>query len=627
MADTATPAGETLAFQAEVGRLLDIVAHSLYSDRRVFLRELISNASDACDRLRYEALTRPDLAAPDTEFRIELLIDTAARTLTVADNGIGMNRAELIENLGTIARSGTAAFVKSLTGDAKKDVPLIGQFGVGFYSAFMVADGVTVETRHAGEEQGWRWASDGKGEFTLSPIARTTPGTSVILHMREDAGEFLEPENLRGIVRQYSDHVAIPIKLGGERGETLNQASALWVRPKSEVTPEQYKDFYHHVSHGFDEPWLTLHWRAEGKIEYSGLLFVPGSRPMDLYHPERKHAVKLYVRRVFITDGEKDLLPGYLRFLRGVVDSEDLPLNISREMLQNNPVLSLIRAGVVNRVLGELAKKAIDAPEGYAQFWENFGTVLKEGLYEDPIHRDKLFALLRFGSTHGAGLHSLPDYVSRLKPGQDAIYYLAGEDLKALEASPQLEGYRKRGVEVLLLTDPVDEFWIAQVPEYQGKKFKSVTRGSADLSKMPLPEGATEATPDATAESEITPLLALFRLALQDSVKDVRVSQRLTDSPVCLVADENDLDIHIERMLRLHKQLNQASKRILEINAAHPVIKALAADLGKGGASDRLNDAAFLLLDQARLLEGEAIPDTAAFARRLTAALSRSVGS
>ena len=620
MSQTAAP--ETLSFQAEVGRLLDIVAHSLYSDRRVFLRELISNASDACDRRRYEALTRPELAPADAEYRVELTLDAKARTLTIGDNGIGMNRADLVENLGTIARSGTAAFVKSLTGDTKKDMPLIGQFGVGFYSAFMVADRVTVETRKVGEEQAWRWSSDGKGEFTLEAIERTSIGTSVILQVREDAGEFLDPENLRAIVRQYSDHVAIPIRLGGEKSETLNRASALWTRPRNEITAEQHKEFYHHVAHAFDEPWLTLHWRAEGKIEYTGLLYIPSARTLDLFHPDRKHGVKLYVRRVFITDDEKDLLPGYLRFLRGVVDSEDLPLNISREMLQNNPVLTLIRNGVISRVLGELEKKAKDAAEDYAKFWENFGTVLKEGLYEDPPNRDKLFGLVRFASTHGPGLHGLADYVGRMKEGQEAIYYIAGEEQASLATSPHLEGYRKRGVEVLLLNDPVDEFWTAQVGAYQGKKFKSVTRGGADLSKIPPPEGAKEKT--AEAEADTAPLIALLRLTLQDAVKDVRVSQRLTDSPVCLVADENDLDIHLERMLRLHKQIEKESKRILEINAEHPLIRSLVTAVGKGSDSDRLNDAAFLLLDQARLLEGEPIPDPAAFARRMTSVLGRS---
>jgi len=620
--DTAANGGaEKLSFQAEVGRLLDIVAHSLYSDRRVFLRELISNASDACDRLRYESLTRPELAPPDAKFRIELALDKTARTLTITDNGIGMSRTELIENLGTIARSGTAAFMKSLTGDKQKDMPMIGQFGVGFYSAFMVADQVTVETRRAGDAAAWRWVSDGKGEFTIESIERAAPGTSVVLHMRADADEFLDPENIRRIVRQYSDHIALPILLGGERGETLNRASALWMRPKAEITAEQYKEFYHHVGHGFDEPWLTLHWRAEGKIEYAGLLFVPSSRPVDLYHPERKHGVKLYVKRVFITDGQKDLLPGYLRFLRGVVDSEDLPLNISREMLQNNPVLTLIRNGVVSRVLTELEKKAKDAPEEYAKFWDNFGPVLKEGLYEDPVNHEKLWALARFATTHGPGLHSIADYVGRMKPEQDAIYYIAGEDVAALSGSPQLEGFKKRGIEVLLLADPVDEFWAAQVGAYDKKPFKSVTRGAADLSKLGSIEEKPESAPK--DDTDVAPLLAMFRLTLSDAVKDVRVSQRLTDSAVCLVADDSDLDIHLERLLRAHKQINAASKRILEVNADHPVIRKLAAAVGKDQSMETINDAAFLLLDQARLLEGEPLPDVSAFARRMTAMLAR----
>jgi molecular chaperone HtpG len=614
---------EKLSFQAEVGRLLDIVAHSLYSDRRVFLRELISNASDACDRLRYEALTRPELAPPDAKFRIELALDKPARTLAVTDNGIGMSRSELIENLGTIARSGTAAFVKGLTGDQQKDMPLIGQFGVGFYSAFMVADKVVVETRRAGEDQGWRWTSDGRGEFTIEPVGRPAPGTSVILHMREDADEFLDPERIRVIVRQYSDHIALPILLGGERGETLNRASALWMRPKSEVTADQYKEFYHHVGHVLDDPWLTIHWRAEGKIEYAGLLYIPSTRPLDLYHPERRHGVKLYVKRVFITDGQKDLLPGYLRFLRGVVDSEDLPLNISREMLQNNPVLALIRNGVIGRVLGDLEKKAKDAPEEYARFWDNFGAVLKEGLYEDPSGRDRLFGLVRFASTHGTGLHSLADYVGRMKPGQEAIYYIAGDDVAALRGSPQLEGFKSRGIEVLLLSDPVDEFWVAQVGGFQGKGFKSVTRGAADLSKIAAPETDKKDEAQPKDDTDLAPLLAMFRLALTGAVKDVRLSERLTDSPVCLVADESDLDIHLERLLRQHKQIDAASVRILEINPRHAVIKRLATTVGKDGAVETINEAAFLLLDQARLLEGEPLPDVSAFARRMTAMLGR----
>lgn len=618
---------EKRSFQAEVSRLLDIVAHSLYSDRRIFLRELISNASDACDRLRYEAITRPELAAADANFRVTLAVDKAARTLTLSDNGIGMNRDELVENLGTIARSGTAAFMKNLTGDAKKDMALIGQFGVGFYSSFMVADRVTVTTRKAGETEAWRWESDGKGDYTITPATREARGTTIVLHLRSDADEFLDPANLRTIVRQYSDHIALPIVLLGDKEETLNRASALWMRPRNEVTKEQHKEFYAHVAHSFDEPWLTLHWRAEGKIEYTSLLYIPSAAPFDLYHPERRHGVKLYVKRVFITDRADDLLPRYLRFLRGVVDSEDLPLNVSREMLQHNPVLALIRAGVVKRVLSELEKKAKDDSADYAKFWENFGPVLKEGLYEDPEHRDTLLSLVRFRTTTRPGeWTSLADYVGRMKPGQETIFTIAGDDAKALATSPQLEGYTKRGIEVLLLTDPIDEFWVPSVGKFQNKPFKSVTRGAADLSKIPLPEGEAK-TEDAAQPADISALIALLRLSLQNEVKDVRASQRLTDSAVCLVADESDLDIHLERLLRQHKQLDGESKRILEINPDHALIKALAAEVPKPGSADRLGDLAKLLLDQARIAEGDKLPDPAGFARRLNAALIKALGT
>jgi molecular chaperone HtpG len=616
---------EKRSFQAEVSRLLDIVAHSLYSDRRIFLRELISNASDACDRLRYEAITRPDLTADDPSFRVSLAVDKTARTLTLADNGIGMNHDDLVENLGTIARSGTAAFMKNLTGDAKKDVALIGQFGVGFYSSFMVADRVTVTTRKAGEAEAWRWESDGRGDYTITPSERAARGTTIVLHLRADADEFLDPANLRAIVRQYSDHIALPIVLLGEKEETLNRASALWMRPRSEVTKEQHKEFYAHVAHSFDEPWLTLHWRAEGKIEYTSLLYIPSAPPFDLYHPDRKHGVKLYVKRVFITDRADDLLPRYLRFLRGVVDSEDLPLNVSREMLQHNPVLALIRAGVVKRVLSELEKKAKDNAADYGSFWSHFGPVLKEGLYEDPEHRDTLLSLARFRTTaKPEEWTSLADYAGRMKAGQDAIFTIAGDDAKTLAASPQLEGYAKRGIEVLLLTDPIDEFWVNAVGRVQDKPFKSVTRGAADLSKIPLPEGETKKE-DTAQPADISALVALLRLSLKDEVKDVRASQRLTDSAVCLVADESDLDIHLERILRQHKQLDTESKRILEINPDHALIKALAAEVPKPGSADRLGDLARLLLDQARIAEGDPLPDPAAFARRLNAALVKAL--
>jgi molecular chaperone HtpG len=619
---------ERFGFQAEVSRLLDIVAHSLYSEREVFLRELVSNASDACDRLRYGALTQPELLGDDRELGIRLVPDREAGTLAVVDNGVGMGRDELVGNLGTIARSGTSAFLGSLSGDAKKDVSLIGQFGVGFYSAFMVADRVEVLSRRAGEEGGWRWSSDGRGEFSVAEAEGLPRGTRVVLHLKEDAKEFLEEHRLRAVVRRYSDHVAIPIRLGeGADAPTLNRASALWMRPRAEVSEDEYKEFYRHVGHAHDAPWLTLHWRAEGKIEYTALLFVPESKPFDLFDPQRRHRVKLYVRRVFITDEAEGLVPSYLRFLRGVVDSEDLPLNVSREMLQNNAVVSRIRAGVTRRVLGDLAKKAEDAEakEAFAAFWDNFGAVLKEGLYEDHEHRDQLLKLVRFRSTGSDGLVSLADYAGRMKEGQDAIYYITGSDLESLLRSPQLEGYRAKGVEVLLLTDAVDEFWIPHVGEYEGKRLKSVTRGGADLSKVKGEDKAEDKPREAVPEGAMGGLVALLKTALGGAVKDVRASERLTDSAVCLVAEEGDLDMHLARLLKQHRQLEEEAPRVLEVNPTHPLIRRLAEAAGQEGAASRpeLADLAWLLLDQARIVEGEPLPDPAAFSRRLSSLMEK----
>jgi molecular chaperone HtpG len=613
---------ETRTFQAEVSRLLDIVAHSLYSEKEIFLRELISNASDACDRLRYAAITEPNLSEGDANYRVVLTPVKSSKTLTIADNGIGMNHDELVENLGTIARSGTAAFMRDLTGDAKKDVSLIGQFGVGFYSAFMVADKVEVLSRKAGEEQGWRWESDGKGEFTIEPEPNLKRGTRITLHIREGDEEYLEPHRLRQIVKTYSDHIALPIVLAdGNKEDTINTASALWTRPRSEITEEQYKEFYHHVGHSFDEPWLTLHARAEGVVEYTYLLFVPASKPFDLFEPERKTQVKLYVRRVFITD-ESEMLPPYLRFMRGVVDSEDLPLNISREMLQANPIVARMRRQLTGRVLSELQKKATDAPEEYVKFWENFGAVLKEGLYEDRDQRDTLLGLARFRSTTRDGWVSLDDYVAAMKPGQEAIYTITGDNLDLVRQSPQLEGFRARGVEVLLMTDPIDEFWVTAIGTYKDKPFKSTTRGGADLDKIAAADDKPEeAKPEPPAK--LGSLIAIFKLALGDAVKDVRSSARLTDSAVCLVADEGDMDMHLERLLKAHRQLDNTAKRILEINPNHRLIERLAASVGETGASDQLSEFAWLLLDQARIIEGEQLPDPPAFARRLATLLER----
>ena len=624
--------GETREFQAEVAKLLDLVVHSLYSNREIFLRELISNASDACDKLRYAALTDAKLLEDGAgEFAIHIALDKAAKTLTIADNGIGMNHDELIANLGTIAKSGTADFLKSVadskTGAKGKDVNLIGQFGVGFYSAFMVADKVEVVSRKAGDAKGWSWSSDGKGAFTVSEYSEASRGARITLYMKDDAGEFLEPLRLRQIVKTYSDHIALPvildpikdgpIKEGEEpEAETLNNASALWMRAKSEVTPEQYKEFYHHVGHAFDEPWHTLHYRAEGAIEYTALLFVPTQKPFDLFHPERKGHVKLYVNRVFISEQLEGLMPRYLRFVRGVVDSSDLPLNISREMLQSNPTLKKIQSGIAKRLLKDLKERA-EKPEEYAVFWDAFGPVFKEGLYEDFERRDDLLELARFKSTAVDGVTSLKDYVGRMKDGQEEIYYITGENTAALKASPQVEGFLAKGIEVLLLTDPIDEFWVPTVGTFETKPFKSVAEAGTDLSAIKSAD-KQDAQGDSPTD-DIKSLIEKLKASLGDAVADVRVSSRLTGSPVCLVADSGGMSLHLARMLKQHgENPGGGIRRVLEVNPKHPLIKRLA---GVGG--DALDDAAHLLLDQARIVEGESVPDPAAFAKRLSAFLEK----
>lgn len=617
---------QTLQFQAEVTRLLHIVTHALYSQKEIFLRELISNASDACDKLRFAAQTEADLWAGDSDLKVVLTPDKAAGTLTVSDNGIGMSRDELVGNLGTIARSGTGEFAAKMTGDSAKDMALIGQFGVGFYSAFMVAEKVEVVSRKAGESQAWRWTSDGSGQFTIGEAERSARGTTIILHLRKGEEEFLESLRLSHIVRTYSDHIALPVVLeqGDGKSETLNSASALWARPKSEVTEDQYQSFYHHVSHAFDDPWLTLHARAEGKLDYSLLLFVPSSRPHDLFDPARKSALRLYVRRVFITDRCDELVPAWLRFLRGVVDSADLPLNVSREMLQHNPVLARIKQAISRRVLTELEKKAGKDAADYEKFWEAFGPVLKEGLYEDAEHREAILKLARFRSSQRDGWVSLDDYIAAMKDGQSAIYVINGEQIEQLKHSPQLEGFRAKGVEVLLLTDPVDDFWLSVVRDYAGKPLKSASRAGADLDGI---AGATDEkkAEDRPDDAALGTLIAALKQILGDTVKDVRESKRLTDSAVCLSAAEGDLDLHLERLLRQHKQLDKASTRILEINPAHPLIRALAGRAQKAGAVDALEDAAYLLLDQARLVEGEPPADPLQFAQRLAKLMEKAI--
>lgn len=627
----ATNKAETHAFQAEVSKLLDLMVHSLYRDKEIFLRELISNASDACDKLRYAAITKPALLADDPDLKVTLSIDKAARTITVADNGAGMSHDELIDNLGTIARSGTEAFLDQMSGEDKPDMALIGQFGVGFYSAFMVAGRVEVITRKAGEDSGWRWESKGQGAFKIAPDEEATRGARIVLHLRKGEDEFLEPERIRHIVKAYSDHIALPIQLvsaGGE-AETLNQASALWSRAKSDITEEQYREFYHHVSHLPGDPWLAIHMHAEGRLEYTGLLYVPDTPPFDLFDPARKHRVKLYVKRVYITDECEGLLPGYLRFMRGVVDANDLPLNISRETLQHNAIVAKISSGLVKRVLSEIEKKAKKAPEDYGAFWQNFGAVLKEGLYEGPEHGEALLKLVRFrSSASGEDWQSLDDYVEGMREGQDAIYYVSGEDAVTLARSPQIEGFKARGLEVLFMTDPVDQFWLPVVGNYKDKPFRSITQGTVDLERFDTAEtsGSETKEADEAAEGDMDKLIALVKLTLGDGVKDVRRSERLTDSPVCLVADEGDLDIHFARLLRQHQQNVPEQQRVLEINPSHPLTCTLAKLVGQKGASDALEDAAHLLLDQARILEGEPVQDPVAFTRRFSNLLTRSLG-
>jgi molecular chaperone HtpG len=618
-------------FQAEVARLLHLMVHSVYSERDIFLRELISNAADALDKLRYAAITKPELMADDPELRITLRADEEAGTLSVADNGIGMGRAELISNLGTIARSGTRAFLEKAEKQGDKPT-LIGQFGVGFYSAFMVADRVDFISRVAGSKQAHLWSSDGLGGFQVAKApkehADAVPrGTLVMLHLKDDAREFLKEAELTRIVRAYSDHVPFQIdflteKDGKVERRQLNSGSPLWTRPRAEITQEHYNEFYHHTAGQFDEPALTIHYKAEGRHEYTVLLFVPSMRPFDLYDPARTGRVRLYVRRVFITD-EADILPPWLRFVRGVIDSEDMPLNISREMLQNNPIVAAIRRAVTNRVLAEIGKCAKKEPEKFITIWEPFGAVIKEGLYEDPERRDELFKAVRFKTTRGEDWRSLAAYVADMRENQTAICYLTGESEAQLRASPQLEGFAARGVEVLLLSDPVDNFWVTTALGYEGKPFQSITQGEADLSNIPLldeKKKQEEAKPDAATAEAVGRLKAV----LADAVSDVRVSARLVDSPACLVAGAGGPDRGLDKLLE--KQAGaQGVLPILEINAAHPLVKALQGGSGAKAAKKKagrkhgtdFDDLAWLLLDEARILDGLTPADPAKFAERV----------
>ena len=620
----AEPALETHGFTAEVGRLLDLVVHSLYSEREIFLRELVANAADATDRRRFESLTRPELAPPEGA-RVRIVPDKPGRLLTIADDGIGMDREEMIANLGTIARSGTRVFGETLAAAKPEDRPsLIGQFGVGFYSAFMVADRVEVTSRKAGTDQAWTWASDGRGGYTMAAAQREQPGTDIVLHMKPDAEEYLEPYRLEAVVRKWADHITLPITIANDgKDQPANEGTALWRKSKSEVGEQAYEEFYRHLGMNFDKPWATLHWRAEGAMEFSALLFIPGSKPFEAVEQERTSKVRLHVRRMFITDAA-ELLPPWLRFVQGVVDTEDLPLNVSREMLQTTPVLARIRRAVTNRVITELKTRSrkpsapvaedaetVEEDASYDRLWENFGAVMKEGVWDDAEHRDDITPLLRFHSSTQQGWTSFEAYVERMQPDQEKIYYLVGENEAALRSSPQIEGFRARGIEVLLLTDPIDAFWPERLDGFAGKKLANVTQSGADL------------TADGDM-ADISALCAALKASLGDAVHEVRASHRLVDSAVLLAAGAGP-DLQMQRLLRRAGRSGYQPAPDLEINPRHPLIAALAAvqaSAAEGDKPQKIEDIAGVLLDLARVQEGEAPRDPGDFARRITTLLT-----
>jgi molecular chaperone HtpG len=624
---TAENTAESHVFEADVARLLHMMVHSVYSDKDVFLRELISNAADACEKLRYEAIAHPGLLSNDPDSRILLTLDADGGKLIVEDNGIGMSRDEMIEALGTIARSGTRAFMERIEANKQGEgAQLIGQFGVGFYSCFMVADRVDVVSRRAGAEDAWLWSSDGKGGYSVAPVdvSEAPPrGTRITLHLMEDAKSYASRWSVERIVKEQSGHVPVPIKIAekpGEEATQLTDGTALWTKSKNDITTEEYTDFYRGVSGQYDEPALTVHFRAEGRHEYSALAFVPGSQPFDLFDPDRKGRMKLYVKRVFITD-EAELLPRYLRFVRGLVDTSDLPLNVSREMIQESPILTAIRKGVTNRIITAIEKQAESDHDAFLKIWENFGSLIKEGIYEDFERRSQLLALSRFRTTaSGDGYRSLADYARDAKEGQQAIYYLVGGSLEQLKASPQLEGFRARGIEVLLLTDSVDSFWVTNAPEFEGKSLKSITQGSADLAQFKKLDA--DKPENESAPADVQAFLDYAKQKLADEVSDVRASDRLVESAVCLVAAEQGYDRQLEKILQGAGRLQSGAKPILEINMDHPLVKAIAA---KADASSLRDDAAFLLLDQARVLDGDKPADPRAFAERLARLMEKAL--
>lgn len=603
---------DKLNFQADVSKMLDIVVNSLYSEKQIFLRELISNASDACDKLKYMALTHPDIARESGEMKIWITPDAEKNTLTVADNGIGMNRDDLINHLGTIAKSGTADFVKNAS-DNGSAVDLIGQFGVGFYSAFMVADKVEILTRRAGEDKAWFWVSNGVDGFEIREAEKKTNGTEIKLFLKQDEKNYTDSIYLRQIIRTYSDHINYPIVLclGKAGEETVNSASALWTRNKAEITPEQYKEFYHHVSKNFDEPWMTLHFKTEGSIEYTGLLYIPGTAPYDLFQPDRKQGLKLYVNRVFISEKVEELLPSYLRFVRGIIDSSDLPLNISREMLQQSPLIAKIRQGTVSRILKELKKRSKDY-EDYKKFWDAFGIAFKEGIYEDFANREEIAGLSRFVSTNDTGkLTSLDDYIGRAQPEQKAIYYITGDEVKTLVNNPQLEAFKEKGLEVLLLTDPIDEFWTQTLGTYKTFAVKHVSQADIDLSFKREGQKAEE--------GDLKKLTDLLGEMFKNEVGKVTTTDKLTKSPVSLTVEAGQMSIHLERLMRNHQQQTAfASTRILELNPYHPLIIRLAEAMGDEALKPKVEEVARLLLDQAKIAEGECISDPSFYSEKMS---------
>lgn len=617
---------EKKKFDAEVGKILNLMIHSLYSNKEIFMRELISNSSDACDKLRYLSQSDSKLLAADPSLKISVKVDKDKRQVIIRDNGIGMNREDLIDNLGTIARSGTGSFLNSLSGDAKKDSMLIGQFGVGFYSAFMVADNISVISKKAGEEKAYLWQSDGLGEYTVADYEQEfARGTEVIVHVKQEEDSYIDHFRLKHIVKSYSDHIAVPIYFVEETTGNeiqLNSASALWTRSKTELTEEQYKEFYKSLSYSLDDPWLTIHNKNEGTVEFTNLLFIPSTKTFDLFHPDRKRRVKLYIKRVFISDENIDLIPSYLRFLRGVVDSEDLPLNISRESLQHNNILEKIKASITKRVLGELKKKKDESIEDYSKFWSNFGAALKEGLCEATSDHDKLLETCIFRSGIKGEMISLDDYISNFKEGQNTIYYLSGDDPAKLLSSPQIEGFLKKNIDVLLFTDTVDDFWVNVNSNYKGYAIKSVTRSDIDLEKT---EQEKESAKDEKPADAYVKLTEYFKEILGDLVKDVRISKKLTSSPACLAVGDGAMDIRMERFLIEQKQLMTASAKIIELNPKHKIIEKINQDIILGNKNVGNDELVKLIFDQACILEGEPVNDTGAFAKRLNDIMQKAI--